>query len=122
MQECSRDRDDLRNIIDNRRRLRARSQTRPRCSPVRDITPSRRSGFYALAAPLREVVWPEKFKAGHNDKYDGSSNLEEFIQLYHTVIETAEGDDQVKVNYLPTILSGVSKSWLINLPEGSIYN
>jgi hypothetical protein len=28
---------------------------------------------------LRQVVCPEKFKAGHIDKYDGSSNPEEFI-------------------------------------------
>jgi hypothetical protein len=74
----------------------------------------------ALAALLRKVVWPEKFKAGHIDKYDGSSNPEEFIQIYHIVIEAIGGDDRVKANYLLTILSNVTKSWLINLPEGSI--
>jgi hypothetical protein len=74
-----------------------------------------------LAAPLKDVRWPDKFKTEHIDKYDGSSNPEEFIQIYQTVIETAGGDDQVKANYLPTILSDVIRSWLINLPEGSIY-
>jgi hypothetical protein len=34
-------------------------------------------------------VWPEKFKARHIDKYDGSNNPEEFIQVYHMVIEAA---------------------------------
>jgi hypothetical protein len=48
---------------------------------ARDVTPSRRGGFRALAAPLKQVVWPEKFKAGHIDKYDGFSNLKEFIQV-----------------------------------------
>jgi hypothetical protein len=65
---------------------------------------------------------PEKFKPGHIDKYDGSSNSKKFIQVYHTVIEAARGDDRVKVHYLPMALSGVIRSWLINLPEGSIYN
>jgi hypothetical protein len=108
--EYGRDRDDLYNVIDDRRRLRARSPTPPRHSPTRDVTLSGRGGFRALAAPLRQVIWPEKFKAGHIDKYDGSSNPEEFIQVYHTVIEAAGEDDQVKANYLPTTLSGVTRS------------
>jgi hypothetical protein len=57
----------------------------------------------------------------HIDKYDGSSNLEEFIQVYYTVIEITGGDDRVKANYLSTVLSGAVRSWLINLPNGSIY-
>jgi hypothetical protein len=67
--------------------------------------------------PLREVKWPAKFKAGHIDRYDGSSNPEEFIQVYQTVTEAAGGDDRVKANFLPTALSGVARSWLINLPK-----
>jgi hypothetical protein len=84
--------------------------------------PSGRGNFCALAPPLREVVWPEKVKVRHINKYDGSSNPKEFIQVYHTVIEAAGGDDRVKVNYLPTASSSVTISWLINLLEGSIYN
>jgi hypothetical protein len=71
---------------------------------------------------LKQVVGLEKFKPGLIDKYDGSSNSEEFIQVYHMVIETAGGNDQLKTNYLPTALSSVARSWFINLPEGSIYN
>jgi hypothetical protein len=93
----------------------------PWCSPTRDVTPSGRGGFHALAAPLRLVIWSEKFKAGHIDKYDGSNNPKEFIQNYHTIIEAVGGDDRVKANYLPTVLSSVARSWLINLLEGSIY-
>jgi hypothetical protein len=80
-----------------------------------------RGSFRTLAPPLRQVVWSKKFKAGHIDKYDKSSNPEEFIHVYHTVIEAAGGDDWVKANYLPTALSGVARSCLINLPKGSIY-
>jgi hypothetical protein len=66
------------------------------------------------------VQWPAKFKAGHIDQYDGTSNPEEFIQVYQTVIEAAGGDDRVKANFLHTALTGAARSWLINLPEASI--
>jgi hypothetical protein len=80
----------------------------------------KRSGFRALAGPLRQVWCPDKFKTSNIDRYDGSSNPEEFIQVYLTIIETARGDDWVKVNFLPTTLIDVARSWLINLLEGSI--
>jgi hypothetical protein len=86
-----------------------------RCHPIRERS------FRALAPPLRHIAWPEKFKIGHINKYDGSSKPVEFIQVYHIVIEATGGDDRVKANYLPTALSGVARSWLINLPKGSIY-
>jgi hypothetical protein len=89
---------------------------------VRDVTPSGSGGFYALALSLGQVMWPEKFKPGHIDKYDSSNNPEQFIQVYHTVIEATGEDDQVKANYLPTTLSDAARLWLINLPEGSIYS
>jgi hypothetical protein len=85
-------------------------------------TPSGRGMFHALAPKLRQVVWPDKFKHGPIDKYDGSSDPEEFIQVYHMVIESAGSDDRVKTNYLPTALSDTAKSWLVNLLEGTIYN
>jgi hypothetical protein len=110
MGEYGHDRDDLCNIIDDQRRLRARSSTPPRHSPVRDVTPSGRGSFCALAPPLRQVIWLEKFKARHIDKYDESSNPEKFIQVYHTVIKVMGGDDQVKANYLAMALSGTARS------------
>jgi hypothetical protein len=42
--------------------------------------------------------------------------------MYHMFIEAAGGDHRVKANYLPTALSIVARSWLINLAEGIIYN
>jgi hypothetical protein len=56
------------------------------------------------------VLQPEKFKTEHIDKYDGSSNPKELIQVYQTVIEAVGGDEQVKANYLPTALSGTARS------------
>jgi hypothetical protein len=114
-------RDDLRNVIEDRRHIRDRTSSSPQRFLARGITPTGRSGFRALAGPLREVRWPTKFMAGHIDQYDGSSSPEEFIQVYQTVIEAAGGDDRVKTNFLHTPLSGAARSWLINLPEGSIH-
>jgi hypothetical protein len=83
--------------------------------------PIREGSFCALAAPLRDVRWLDKFKTGHINTYVGSSSPEEFILIYQIVIKAAGGDDRVNANYLPTALSGATRSWLINLPKGSIY-
>jgi hypothetical protein len=108
-----RNRDDLHNVIEDRGRIQDRTPSPP---------PPGKSGFRALAGSLREVRWSGKFKAGHIDRYNGPSNPEEFIQVYQTVIGAAGGDDRVKANFLPTALSGAARSWLINLPEGSIHS
>jgi hypothetical protein len=93
-----------------------------RCLPARAPTPLGKDAFHALAIELRQVAWPDKFNLGPIDMYDASNNPKEFIQVYHMVIEATGGDDRVKVNYLPTPLSSAVKSWLINLPKGTIYN
>jgi hypothetical protein len=120
VREYGHDRDDLRNIIEDWRRFRDRTPNPPQRQLVRDVTPTGRSGFRALAGPLKDVQWPAKFMAGHIDQYDGTSNSEEFIQVCQTVIEAAGGDDRVKANFLHTALTGAARSWLINLPEASI--
>jgi hypothetical protein len=97
-----------------------RTLSPPRQPLAEDIAPMERSGFRALAGPLRQVRWPDKFKTGNIKQSNGSSNPKEFIQVYQTVIEAAEGDDRVKANFLPTALTDATGSWLINLPEGSI--
>jgi hypothetical protein len=76
---------------------------------VHPTTPSGRGAFHALVSGLRQVTWPDKLKPGPIYKSDGSSNPEEFIQLYHTVIDAAGGDDRVKANYLPTTLFGAAR-------------
>jgi hypothetical protein len=100
----------LRNVINDRRCHRTRTLTPPRHSLERATTLVGRGGFRALASSLRQVVWPNKFKPGSIDKYDDFSNLEEFIQVYHTIVEVAGGDDRVKANYLLMTLSGAARS------------
>jgi hypothetical protein len=120
--EYGRNRNDLHNVTEDRRRIRDRTPSPPPRVLTRDITPTGRSGLRALAGPLREVRWPAKFKAGHIDRYDGSDNPEEFIQVYQTVIEAASRDERVKANFMPTVLSEASRSWLINLPKWFIHS
>jgi hypothetical protein len=74
--------DDLRNIIEDWRRLRLRTPSPPGSSLAVDVAPVGKSGFRSLGGPLRHVQWPYKFKTGNIDKNDGSSNHEEFIQVY----------------------------------------
>jgi hypothetical protein len=40
--------------------------------------------------------------------------------VYQIIIEAAGGDDRVKANFLPMALTDAARSWLINLPEGSV--
>jgi hypothetical protein len=114
------DRDDLRNVIEDRRHLRLRTPSPPRWSLADDVASVGKSRFCALAGSLRQVRWLDKFKTGNINRYNGSSNPEEFIQVYQVIVETAGGDDRVEANFLPTALTGVARSWLINLPEGCI--
>jgi hypothetical protein len=97
-----------------------RTSSPPLRALAEDIPLMGRSGYRALARPLREVRWPNKFKADNIDPYNRSSNPEKFLQVYQTIIEAAGGDDRVKANFLPMVLSNATRSWLINLSEGSI--
>jgi hypothetical protein len=65
--EYGRNRNDLRNVIEDRRHIRERTPSPPPRFLARDVTPTGRSGFCALAGPLRKVRWPAKFKASHID-------------------------------------------------------
>lgn len=76
--------------------------------------------FSAFAHRLCQVNWPDKFRPGAIDKYNGSTNPKEWLQIYSTAIKAASGDDYVKANYLMTILQGSAQTWLLNLPECTV--
>ena len=44
----------------------------------------------------------------------------EFLQLYELSIEAANGDEKVMENWFPMALKDGARSWLLNLPPGSI--
>src|SRR5438105_11588347 len=77
-------------------------------------------GCQAFTDDLRRVRWPEKFRPAPIEKYDGTDNPDEFLQIYTTVVEATGGTPRVMANYFPTGLIGSVRSWLMNLPSGSV--
>jgi hypothetical protein len=56
-------------------------------------------GCAALADHLRVASWPPKFRLHVPEKYDGTSNPSEFLQVYITAITVAGGNTAVMVTY-----------------------
>jgi hypothetical protein len=79
-------------------------------------------GCAALADHLRATSWPSKFRPHLPEKYDGTSNPSEFLQVYVTAITAAGGNTAVMVTYFHVALSGPARTWLMNLAPGSIYS
>jgi hypothetical protein len=79
-------------------------------------------GCAALADHLRAASWPLKFRPHLPEKYDGTSNPSEFLQVYVTAITAAGGNTAVMVTYFHVALSGPARTWLMNLAPGSIYS
>jgi hypothetical protein len=47
-------------------------------------------------------------------------NPTEFLQIYSTSILATGGDEVIMANYILVTLTETARSWLINLPEGSL--
>jgi hypothetical protein len=47
-------------------------------------------------------------------------NPTEFLQIYSTSILAVGGDEVIMANYFPVALTGMTRSWLMNLPEGTL--
>jgi hypothetical protein len=77
-------------------------------------------GCMVLALHLWMVVWLHKFRSHLPEKYDGTVNPAEFLQIYSTSILAAGGDEAIMANYFPVALTGTAWSWLMNLPEGTL--
>jgi hypothetical protein len=64
-------------------------------------------GYAALADHhLRAVTWPPKFRPHLPEKYDGTSNPSEFLQVYITAIMAAGGNTTVMASYFHVALTG----------------
>jgi hypothetical protein len=79
-------------------------------------------GCATLADHLRAATWPSKFRPHLLEKYDGTINPSEFLQVYVTAITAASGDTTVMATYFHVALSGPARTWLMNLAPGSIYS
>nr|CAH67174.1 H0211B05.11 [Oryza sativa] len=67
------------------------------------------AGCRAFVASHRNVRWPPRFRPTITEKYDGSVNPAEFLQIYTTGIEAAGGDDRVMANFFPMALKGQAR-------------
>ena len=83
-------------------------------------TPVAGVGCVALAEHLRMVAWPPKFRLHLPEKYDGTTNPSEFLQVYVTAITAAGGNHAVLASYFHVALTGPARTWLMNLSPGSI--
>jgi hypothetical protein len=79
-------------------------------------------GVKAFSRNLKRVCWPLNFKPSGIKKYDGSTNLVEWLEVYQLAIEAAGGDSYVIANYLPVCLSSSARTWLLRLPAGSVHS
>jgi hypothetical protein len=77
-------------------------------------------GCAALADHLRAVAWPSKFWTHLPEKYDGSTNPSEFLEVCITAITAVGGNDAVMACYFHVALTGPARTWLMNLTPGSI--
>jgi hypothetical protein len=68
------------------------------------------------------VVWLRKFRPHLLEKYDGTINPVEFLKIYSTSILTAGWNEAAMANYFPVALTGMTRSWLMNLPPGSLFS
>jgi hypothetical protein len=79
-------------------------------------------GCAALVDHLRAAYWPPKFRSHLQEKYDGTTNPSEFLQVYITAITAAGGNTAVMATYFHVALSGPARTWLMNLTSGSVYS
>jgi hypothetical protein len=79
-------------------------------------------GCTALADHLHATSWPPKLWPHLPEKYDGTSNPSEFLQVYVTAITAAGGNTAVMATYFHVALSGPARTWLMNLTLGSVYS
>jgi hypothetical protein len=79
-------------------------------------------GCAALTDHLHAASWLPKFRLHLPEKYDGTSNASEFLQVYVTAITAAGGNTAVMATYFHVALSGPAQTWLMNLASGSIYS
>lgn len=77
-------------------------------------------GCAALADHLRTTTWLSKLRPHLPEKYDGTTNPSEFLQVYVTAITVAGGDTIVMATYFHVALSRPAQTWLMNLAPGSI--
>ena len=78
------------------------------------------AGCRAFTTELHSFSWSGKFEPDLPPPYDGTADPVEFLQLYELGIVAANGDEKVMANWFPMELKDGARTWLLNLPPGSI--
>jgi hypothetical protein len=86
------------------------------------LAPGSFRGCMALAPDLRMVVWPPKFLSHLPEKYNETVNPAKFLQIYSTSILAVGRNEAVMANYFPIALMWMARSWLMNLPKGTLHS
>jgi hypothetical protein len=60
------------------------------------------------------------FKPLGIDKYDRSTNLTEWLEVYKLIIKVVGGDSYIMANYLLICLSSSVRTWLMGLSTGLV--
>ena len=68
------------------------------------------TGCRAFSSELRRVKWPSKFRPELPEKYDGSIDPVEFLQIYTTAVQAAGGSEKVMANYFHVALRCSARS------------
>jgi hypothetical protein len=71
---------------------------------------------------LKRVCWPLNFILSGIEKYDGSTNQVEWLDVYQVAIENAGENSYVMANYQPVYLSSSARTWLFKLFAGSVHS
>jgi hypothetical protein len=79
-------------------------------------------GCAALADHLRTATWPPKFRPHLPEKYDGTSNPLEFLQVYVAAITAVGGNTAVMAGYFHVSFTGPAWTLLMNLTPGLVYS
>jgi hypothetical protein len=94
----------------------------PRDARIQTGVPLVGVGCVALVDHLRVATWPPKFWPHLPEKYDGTSNPLEFLQVYVTAITAAGGNTAVMASYFHVALTRPTRTWLMNLTPGLVYS
>jgi hypothetical protein len=81
------------------------------------IAPDR---FPCFSDRLLSIRLLYKFKPSNHTKYDGKTELNQWLCIYSQSIELVGGDDDVKVLYIPMSLDTVPLAWFDKLRTNSI--
>jgi hypothetical protein len=97
-----------------------RSRHRPQGMLIPDQHPVGWSGLRCPSRPPPRGDVAAQVLATSAEKYDGTTNPSEFLQVYVTAITAVGGDTAVLATYFHVALSRPARTWLMNQAPGSI--